>query len=1240
MRKSYVYLFCGLLIVGVFVLCDPVAIAQVNRATVTGTVTDSTGAVVPGVEVTATNAGTNVPTKTVSNQDGIYVIPNLFPGPYSVEFKKEGFESLVRPAITLESTQVARIDAQLKVGSVAQTMTVTAEAPMLDLERPSIGTNMKSSVVNDLPLSIYGGGRSIEDFAVALTPGYSPISGPYTSVINGGQYFTKEYTVDGTSGTANIQGDSGETGPSAEAVEELQAQTSGLDAQSAVTGGGVIQFNLKSGTNKIHGSAFGYGVNEFLGANTWTNDYYGIRKPKKRAWEYGFSVGGPVIKDKTFFFGAFERFDHTNYGLNSGSTSVPTASMLNGDFHELLLGNLCNADGTTGLCSVIGGTLLDPVPDTQGKLVQPQAGMIYDWVFSDICPAFPCAYANNTIPQDHISPVSQRIVALYKDYAPQFGGLNNNARGLIDNSPHQTPTQFVIKLDHVLREQDRLSGSWIYNNRPRTLVDGGGVWQAGTTTGGPLANARYQTYSSHQVRLSESHTFTPRFLNVVNFTYNWDFNSSRSTVPGNWNEQLGFGDTGSDNFPVIGFDDGTYNYNGYSETFLGSAWQGKLTGATIIAGDTATWTKGRHNFSFGGDFKAHQINNTSPGGALSYGFTQLTTSGADYHHDGFAFASFLEGVPQNKSSESVPFSLYGRQKSLFLYAQDSYKMTPKLTLSMGVRWNFNFRFHEKNGNWANYDLTAIDPTYNLPGKLEFAKNGSDSFYKNQYWKQFGPSFGFAYQMHPKTVVRGSFGLIFNPVGVTFFGGVPDGFAPQFGLNETRSIGPDGFWHNPDGSGRRPDNFFKVTPSSPLPEVMQHIFPLVVVDPRALQLGYSEAFNFGIQQELTPSTRLEISYVGNRGHHLTDTALAWNQGTTSEFLRLVNMANTQPDYYYGYALPLATWNHWVCDAGAAAYYGVSYPTSNQFVYGNYCGSVLGLIAPSPQTADFSGNYWYYYNLNYVGLPLAQSYYDSMVVNLVKKTGLVTTDMSYTWGRQASNSYSAQQDYNGYYTGVQDFQHLSSSAHAVTGYDLKHIVKGFVRLDLPFGKGRAYLAGYGRVVNAIVSGWTVSGLVSYHTGQPFRVGAQRGGDYWPYWGAIYPEFHLAGYTGPFTTKNFRPLPADFNSSTQQLPPGNVYMPTTVASNPDPGVLPPSPNSSGLRCPSEGNENISIMKDFRLGSDGQYRLNFRTDFFNAFNRHYYYINGCYGSQSTIGTPDWGRIWSVNDNPRSGQFAIRFEF
>jgi hypothetical protein len=441
------------------------AMAQANRASITGTVTDSTGAVVAGVEVTATNTGTNVPTKAISNGAGIYVIPNLFPGQYSVEFKRDGFETLRRPVVTLESTEVARIDAPLQVGSVSSTITVTTDAPVLELERPSVGTNMKASVINELPLSIYGGGRFVESFAVAITPGYSIYSSPYGAVINGGQWFTKDFTVDGSTGTGDIPGNSMESGPSMEAVQELQAQTSGLDAQSSITGGGVIAMNLKSGTNQFHGSALLYGVNELFDANTWANDNTNQPKAKQRAWDYAGSLGGPIIRNKTFFFGTFERYTQVDWRMGDYSSFVPTSDFMGGNFSALLGPQLCTQEDGSVAPGCGAGTTPISVQNNAGQSVLLLEGMIFD-------PLTGNQFTGNAIDSSRISSVAQKINAIYqKSYAPQIAGvINPNNRLPLSNSPTQTPNEAVVKLDHIIREQDHLSGSWIYTNHERWSI--------------------------------------------------------------------------------------------------------------------------------------------------------------------------------------------------------------------------------------------------------------------------------------------------------------------------------------------------------------------------------------------------------------------------------------------------------------------------------------------------------------------------------------------------------------------------------------------------------------------------------------------------------------------------------------------------------------------------------------------------------------------------------------------------
>jgi hypothetical protein len=1191
-RVRFLGFFLPLLFVVLIQVSTQNAAAQVNRASITGTVTDSTGAVVAGAEVTATNTGTNVPTKTVTNSDGIYVIPNLFPGVYSVEFKKAGFETLLRSIVTLESTQVARINAPLKVGAVSETMTVTTDAPVMDLERPSVGTNMKASVVNDLPLSIYDGGRFVENFAVYITPGYSVYSSPYGAVINGGQWFTKDFTVDGTTGTGNIPGNSMSSGPSMEAVQEMQAQTSGLDSQSSITGGGVIAMSLKSGTNKLHGSALLYGVNELFNANTWTNDNTQQPKEKKRAWDWAGSLGGPIIKNKTFFFGTVERYTQTDARLGDYSSFVPTSDFLGGNFSALLGPQLCTQSDLSVAPDCGAGTTPISVMNNAGAPVLLQEGMIFD-------PLTGNQFTGNAIDPSRFSSVAQKINAIYqKSYAPQRDGiLTPNNRLPLSGSPFQTPIEVVVKLDHVLREQDRLSGSWIYNHKPRTLVDSGGIWQAGSTDGGPLSAARLNFFHSHQFRVNESHTFSPNVLNVLRFTYNYDWQGDLPAAGGNWAQQLGFGDTGASNFPIISFGNAV---NGYNTTFIGNSFQGNFSGATIVTGDTVTWTKGKHNFSFGGDFRAHQVNSHSGSGALSFNFDQNATGAPSLgyaQYVGFGFASYLLG-DVNNGSQTTAYNLYGRQKSMSLFVQDSYKVTPKLTVNAGLRWDYNFRFHEKYGHWANIDLQTIDPNYGYPGKLVFANGGGDSFEKNEYAKNFGPQIGFAYSPYPKTVFRGSFGLIYNPVGVSYFNGVPNGFAPGFkGTNQ--AVNPFN-WDNGYPGVYTPGNK-NVDPA--------YLFPLVSVDPRALKLGYSEAFNFGIQQELTPNMRLEIAYVGNRGHRLTDTALANNQGPTSKFLQL---AQNIPG--------LGGWYPYIYSQTDADAYGVPYP------YPGFYGPALAAIAPYPQFAQAESNYWYYPNLLYVGLPLGQSFYDSMLVNVVKRTGRgLTMDLSYTWSRQEGNTWSAMQEGNGYYTGIQDFSNIGPSAHAVTGYDLTHVVKGYVTYELPFGKGRQWMANQNRVLNGALGGWNMTWLLRYNTGQPFEVSAQN--PYWPQWGNIYPNFNLAGYTGPANPRDY--------------PNVSVYMPSSVASQPAPGTLGRGgPAVSALRCPGAQREDMSLLKYFPMGSDGQYRLSFRAEFYNVFNRHGYDIQGCGGTRSTIGAANFGAINGVSNGPRQGQFGFHFEF
>jgi hypothetical protein len=294
-----------------------------------------------------------------------------------------------------------------------------------------------------------------------------------------------------------------------------------------------------------------------------------------------------------------------------------------------------------------------------------------------------------------------------------------------------------------------------------------------------------------------------------------------------------------------------------------------------------------------------------------------------------------------------------------------------------------------------------------------------------------------------------------------------------------------------------------------------------------------------------------------------------------------------------------------------------------------------MAPLPQMAGAEVNYWYACcaNINYAGLPSGQSFYDSLVAEVVKRAGGATMDMSYVWSRQEGNSFSTEQDYNNGYTGVEDFQNMHGASHALTGYDLPQVVKGFVSYKLPFGAGQRWGATQSPAVRTVIGGWTATALLDYYTGQPFRVGAAD--PYWPLWGNIYPQFNLTNFARPANPKHYVPV-----GSSGTVPAQDYYMPSSVASNPAAGYLPPSPYNSKLRCPGAANENTTFLKNNKVGPDGRYNVSIRMDLYNVFNRHYYNIEGCGGNTAQIGSANFGEILGVQDNPRAAQFAIRLDF
>jgi Carboxypeptidase regulatory-like domain len=1150
--------------------------AQSDRGSIRGTIVDVSGAVMRNVEVTATQTATGQVYKTVSNEQGLYAVMNLPIGFYLVQYEKKGFKIIRYPSVSISTAQVAQLDQKMEVGGDSERVEVTTDAPVLELQTSDVGTNMNGNVVMDLPLNI-GGGRQIESFAFSITPGAQ--GDPYLAIISGTQGFTKEVVIDGTSQNASIQGDAIEASPSMEAIQELQAQTSGLSAERGITNGGVINFDMRSGTNQFHGSGYVLGHNEILDANTWSNGHTTDQlvpgstktaKAKARFWDYGFSAGGPIISNKTFVFGALERFSQNDFTLGGDSQTVPTTAFLNGDFSSLLNTNV--VEGVDGS----GNTIY------KGAIFDPATGNVF---------------LNNHIPTSRFSNVSKQIVGIYQQYyKPDIESAVANNRSPISNSPSQTPVQVSVKGDHEVTNRDHLNGSYIYNHRPRTLNDSGGIWSAGSSDGGPLSHARIQRVLANSWRVSESHTFSNTVLNVFNVTWNNYTNGSLPTESASdWPSKLGIGSGFGSNFPSIDF-----GSRGPSLTGVGNSWQGNWVANTFIYDDTVSWVHGRHSLKFGAEMRTLQLNSHAGQGTLHFTFNPDYTGAPSQSYAGdvgYGFASFLLGGV-DKASVDTPFNLYGRRKIFSFFGQDDLRVNSKLTLNLGLRYQINNPLHEKNGHWANFNPTAMNPAIGIPGVMEVAKDGSDSFERNRDWRDLGPTLGFAYSPAEKWVVRGGFGIYYAPIGINYWNGIPYGFAPGYrGTNEVTPVGPGQAAFNWDNG--YPGSF---QPGSKDP----NYFPsgTVAIDPNALKAGYTEQFNIGAQYEMSKNTRLSVSYVGNRGHRLHDGALSDFRPDAATFLNLFKNGTAY---------------NWVYDAASAAASGVPYP------YAGFGGFAFQAINPFPQV-DLT-----YGPIYAVDTPKGNSAYNSLQVELTKRTGNgLTLDFNYVLSKSTGNTTNAFGE-SWYYSFIQDPKNLKEAADTLTRYDQKHVFKGYLAYDLPLGRGKRLLSGAGGALNHLVGGWTLGTVVRYNTGQPLSFYSQNY-YFYPDWTITYMNF-APGVKRTFGG-SFVPLPpttaANPNSA---IPSQDRYFDPTLITDPAYGDLGKGPASiDALRGFGKAYENASIIKYFSMGE--RYKLQLRVEFYNIFNRHYLADPNTNPASQYFGYV----TGATNDPPRQGQFGARF--
>ncbi|MBK5292298.1 MAG: TonB-dependent receptor [Acidobacteriia bacterium] len=1177
---------CVLFTVALLICTAPLA-AQFDRGTVAGSITDPSGAIVPNAEVIMRNLDTGVLSRTVTNEIGLFTLSNIPIGRYEIRITAPGFKVHTRSAITLTVAQTLRMDVALETGTVQESVTVSADASLLQVDNAQVTTTIQSKVITDLPLS-FAGGRAIENFAYALTPAVE--GNNWTSYIAGSPAFSKEVLIDGMSATAQIQGHVGESSPTMEAVQEFTVQTSGMSAEYGRTSGAVFNFALKSGTNNFHGSAFYYLRNEALNANTWMNNWRLSQSPndsryiraRDRQFLGGFSAGGPVLipkiyngRNKTFIFGAFEHYTQERYQLNQEYTStVPIPDFLSGNFSQLLTNELLGKDAMGR--DVYAGQIFD------AKTLRREGTR---WVAD--------AFPGNIMPASRISAMSAKIVDIYrKSYSPLIAGrLANNSTRTLYNTPWFHQTQMTYKGDHAISQNNKLSGSIIWTQRPRILADAGGVWDPADRNGGAFAKSRKQEVTSRAARLSNNWMITPTLINTASFAFNRYRNPSISTqAGGDWNKYLGIdGVTDAPLFPEINFGSAV---NGIGITNIGYNSSGYYVGNTYIMGDSMTWVRGRHTMKFGGQFWKQQINSHSGYNALQYTFANTTTGipGETWSNRvGFGFASFLLGDVAS-STKGVPFDLYGRRDYVETYFQDDIRVNRRLTLNLGLRWEQAQPLKEKYGRWANFSPNVTNTQYNVKGALEFLKSPGDSFERNKDWKEFSPRIGVAYRIGEKHVVRGGYGIFFSPLGINYWSGVPYGFAPGYrGTNTVNATGNLARF-NWDAT-KYPDNYVapKLDPNT-------LIWGMVAIEPDSLYQAYNHQYNVSYQFEVRQDFVMEFTYMGNQGRRIHSGALNRNQPVRE-----------------AYEDPKVNPTAWVSSPAEAAAAGVPYP------YAGFAGNAGFALMPYPHVMAVTYGPTYF-----VGTNRGSSRYDSFQIQATKRMSHgIAAQASYNLSKAVGNVETAFDETWDANAGIQDIRNLAADAGTVLPYDQRHILKGYVQYQLPFGNGRRFASPARGWVNAIIGGWDMTWIFKYNTGIPLAISPNVNFPGWE--GAVYADWNRStSLDGTFD-------PIGFNPGVQNSP-ANLYFNRAAFSNPQNHKL-----GTGMRRYDElrgfgwSNEDIGLLKYWRPSE--RFSVQFRAELLNVFNRHHF-ANPNTGLGNLT---NFGYVTGMTGEPRSVQVGLR---
>jgi carboxypeptidase family protein/TonB-dependent receptor-like protein len=1112
--------------------------AQKDTGNIVGTVRDSSGAVVPRASVTITDVDRGTASSTVTNTTGEYVSGPLKIGRYRIKVEKEGFKTVSVGPIELNVQERPSVNITLQVGQVQQEVTVTSQGPQLETETSDLGQVVTSHRIETLPLN----GRNYAQLAqlgagvVPAEPG-SREEKSFGFSSNGARALQNNFLLDGVDNNSNLGDLLNESTyviqPSVDAIGEFKVQTNAYSAEFGRGNGAIMNAVIKSGTNQFHGDVYEFVRNEKFDA---TNAFDQFGKQPYKQNQFGATLGGPIIKNRTFFFADYEglRVRQATPILNV----IPTPQMIAGNFTDNLTNLAAMAvDPNTGQPTSQPALDCNGNPTYFGEIFNTRLTQASNLNPDGFC-GVPIASGGqlNVFPNGLTDPLAARLSKFYPAPNTNLSGSNF----LVDPARRETRNNFDIRVDHKISSKDDAFARFSYEDQPsvipapfNNLLDGGGFFDG------------IEDNSYRSLALSETHTFSPTLVNEFRAGYN-RINAHRFQL--NFDKNIAGDPSYGINYPGIPFNsingglpeidfgDGTVTIG--SSTFLPSV---EVQNSYVFT-DNLTWVHGRHSLKVGTEIRREQFTIFQPAasrGNLGFG-SDFTDNPAAPSTGGSAFASFLLGIPDFGEITSMHNVDYHRPIYSF-YAQDDFRVTPRLTLNLGLRYELFTTIKEGHDQQATFDFASqgllvpkgqtMELTPTLAASIPIIRTGSRGLIDPDL-NNFAPRVGLAYQITDKLVLRTGYGIFYGGQENGPYSNPSPGFNPPFFSIQSFNVNCGLASANP-APGQTdcsiPD-FNVLSQGFPANSLSDPNTPLLFsVDPN-LRTPYNQQWHFGLQYQLPAQTLLDVSYAGSRGTKL----FAFYNG---------NQAVPTPDQTAD-LLPRRPVH-----------------TCNTSLLPNCDPSVFDTTINTFRSNAFSN-------------------YSSLQTRLQKRlTRGLQFEASYTYSHALDDASSA--NLGSFATGDFRDQRFPQNEYGNADFDIRHRFVLSYMYELPFGKGKTFVGNASGLLNQIIGGWEVAGITSASTGNYFTPtdiatnlsNSDGGGD---------------------VASSARPNRIG-DPNAKSCIPGTLFNTCAFATNTVLGTF-GNAGRNIIRGPGFQNWDLSLFKTFPLNE--RERFEFRAEFFNVWN------------------------------------------